>query len=253
VKRLDLEVRDREFVVLVGPSGCGKSTILRMLAGPESITGGEIRIGDRITWWPHAPTIENYVRAFTDQPLLTTTAPTRASSATSPRPCCSTGPTTWPRASTTRRWRSTRTACSSCATPARSAMTEWGSLPIPKRLLQERVRDMVRISDGRMSGTHFGTCVLHVAPEAAVGGPLALLQTGDRVALDATEGRLDMLVDEDELARRRAAWTPPALRTFLRRPVPGPCRPGAGRLLRLRLSRGGGRRARADDLLSGSR
>jgi dihydroxy-acid dehydratase len=87
-------------------------------------------------------------------------------------------------------------------------MPEWGNLPIPKKLLREGVRDMVRICDGRMSGTHYGTCILHVAPEAAVGGPLGLLATGDRVALDVEAGALDMLVDEAELARRRAAWKP---------------------------------------------
>lgn len=87
-------------------------------------------------------------------------------------------------------------------------MPEWGNLPIPRKLLARGVRDMVRISDARMSGTHYGTCVLHVAPEAAVGGPLALLRTGDVVALDVPAGRLDMLVAEDELARRRAAWAP---------------------------------------------
>ncbi|WP_347267701.1 L-arabinonate dehydratase [Paracoccus sp. (in: a-proteobacteria)] len=89
-------------------------------------------------------------------------------------------------------------------------MPEWGNLPIPKKLLKQGVRDMVRICDGRMSGTHYGTCILHVTPEAAVGGPLAMLQTGDIVALDVTEGRLDMLVDEAELERRRAAWKPTA-------------------------------------------
>jgi dihydroxy-acid dehydratase len=89
-------------------------------------------------------------------------------------------------------------------------MPEWGNLPIPKKLLQQGVRDVVRICDGRMSGTHYGTCILHVAPESAIGGPLALLQTGDLIALDVQAGRLDMLVDEAELARRRTAWTPPA-------------------------------------------
>jgi dihydroxy-acid dehydratase len=88
-------------------------------------------------------------------------------------------------------------------------MPEWGNLPIPKRLLARGVRDMVRVSDARMSGTHYGTCILHVAPEAAVGGPLALLRTGDVVRLDAPRGRLDMLVDEAELTRRRAEWSPP--------------------------------------------
>lgn len=88
-------------------------------------------------------------------------------------------------------------------------MPEWGNLPIPKKLLREGVRDMLRISDGRMSGTHYGTCVLHVAPESAVGGPLALLRTGDTVRLDIGERRLDMLVSDEELAERRAAWQPP--------------------------------------------
>lgn len=91
-------------------------------------------------------------------------------------------------------------------------MPEWGNLPIPRHLLERGVRDMVRISDARMSGTHYGTCVLHVSPEAAIGGPLALLRTGDTVMLDVPAGRLEMLVDEAELARRRHAWKPPAER-----------------------------------------
>ena len=91
-------------------------------------------------------------------------------------------------------------------------MPEWGNLPIPKRLLAKGVRDMVRISDARMSGTHYGACIVHVAPEAAVGGPLALLKTGDLVRLDAQAGTLDMLVDEAELADRRARWRPPESR-----------------------------------------
>ena len=89
---------------------------------------------------------------------------------------------------------------------------EWGMLPIPRALLWQGYRDMLRISDARMSGTSYGACVLHVAPEAHVGGPLALLQTGDTVRLDLPARRLDMLVEEDELARRRAAWQPPAPR-----------------------------------------
>jgi dihydroxy-acid dehydratase len=88
-------------------------------------------------------------------------------------------------------------------------MPEWGNLQIPKKLQQKGVTDMVRISDGRMSGTHYGTCVLHVAPESAVGGPLALLKTGDRIRLDADAGTLDMLVDAEELDRRRGEWSPP--------------------------------------------
>ena len=89
-------------------------------------------------------------------------------------------------------------------------MPEWGNLPIPRKLLARGVRDMVRICDGRMSGTHYGCCIVHAAPEAAVGGPLALLHTGDRVRLDVAAGRLDMLVSDEELTERRQAWRPPA-------------------------------------------
>jgi dihydroxy-acid dehydratase len=88
-------------------------------------------------------------------------------------------------------------------------MPEWGNLPLPRKVLQRGVRDMVRLSDARMSGTHYGTCVLHASPEAAIGGPLALLQTGDMIELDVPARRIHMAVDDAELARRRAAWTPP--------------------------------------------
>ncbi len=88
-------------------------------------------------------------------------------------------------------------------------MPEWGMLPIPKALIKQGHRDMLRISDARMSGTSYGACVLHVAPESFVGGPLALLQTGDIVKLDLENRRLDMLVADDEIERRKAAWTPP--------------------------------------------
>ncbi|MDQ2780889.1 MAG: L-arabinonate dehydratase [Pseudomonadota bacterium] len=88
-------------------------------------------------------------------------------------------------------------------------MPEWGNLPLPKKLLQQGVRDMLRLSDARMSGTHYGSCVLHISPESAVGGPLALLQTGDEIDFDLPARRLQMLVPDDELARRRAAWTAP--------------------------------------------
>lgn len=88
---------------------------------------------------------------------------------------------------------------------------EWGMLPIPDRLLKAGVRDMVRISDSRMSGTSYGMCILHVSPESHLGGPLALVQTGDPIQLHINERRLDLLVDDDELARRRAAWTPPKI------------------------------------------
>jgi dihydroxy-acid dehydratase len=91
-------------------------------------------------------------------------------------------------------------------------MPEWGNLPIPKKLLERGVRDMLRISDARMSGTHYGTCVLHVAPEAAVGGPLALVRTGDMIELDVEARRLHLDVDAAELERRRAAWQAPARR-----------------------------------------
>jgi len=87
-------------------------------------------------------------------------------------------------------------------------MPEWGNLPIPQKLLRAGVRDMVRISDARMSGTSYGACVLHVAPESFVGGPLALLKEGDIVELDVAARRLNMRVSDEELARRRAAWRP---------------------------------------------
>ncbi|WP_043334901.1 dihydroxy-acid dehydratase [Belnapia moabensis] len=92
-------------------------------------------------------------------------------------------------------------------TPA--GMPEAGYLPIPKKLARAGVKDMVRMSDCRMSGTAFGTIVLHITPEAAAGGPLALVETGDRVRLSVAERRLDLLVEESELAQRRAKWTPP--------------------------------------------
>jgi dihydroxy-acid dehydratase len=89
-----------------------------------------------------------------------------------------------------------------------SGMPEAGYLPIPKKLARQGVKDMVRMSDCRMSGTAFGTIVLHIAPEAAVGGPLALAETGDRVRLSVKERKLDLLVEEAEMAKRRAAWQP---------------------------------------------
>jgi dihydroxy-acid dehydratase len=89
-------------------------------------------------------------------------------------------------------------------------MPEWGQLPIPKKLLVQGVRDMLRISDARMSGTSYGACVLHVAPESYIGGPLALVRDGDMISLDVAERRLQLDVDDAELARRRAAWVRPA-------------------------------------------
>ena len=88
-------------------------------------------------------------------------------------------------------------------------MPEWGHMPIPAKLLRDGVTDLLRISDARMSGTSYGAVVLHVAPESAVGGPLALVQTGDRIRLDVASRTLDVLIDDAELERRRASWTPP--------------------------------------------
>jgi dihydroxy-acid dehydratase len=88
-------------------------------------------------------------------------------------------------------------------------MPEWGHLPIPAKLLRAGVSDLLRISDARMSGTSYGAVVLHVSPESAVGGPLALVRTGDRIRLDVAARTLDVVLEEAELARRREAWTPP--------------------------------------------
>jgi dihydroxy-acid dehydratase len=88
-------------------------------------------------------------------------------------------------------------------------MPEWGMLPIPKKLLKAGVRDMVRISDARMSGTSYGACILHVAPESFVGGPLALVQTGDDIEIDVAARKIHLHVGDDELARRQAAWKSP--------------------------------------------
>ena len=87
-------------------------------------------------------------------------------------------------------------------------MPEWGMLPIPKKLLAQGVRDMVRISDARMSGTSYGACVLHVAPESFAGGPLAFVRDGDVIELDVAARRLTLQVSDEEIDRRRAAWTP---------------------------------------------
>jgi len=91
-------------------------------------------------------------------------------------------------------------------------MPEWGMLPIPRKLLRQGVRDMLRISDARMSGTSYGACVLHVSPESAVGGPLALVRSGDFITLDVAGRSLTLEVDDAALAVRRAAWTPPPAR-----------------------------------------
>jgi dihydroxyacid dehydratase/phosphogluconate dehydratase len=88
-------------------------------------------------------------------------------------------------------------------------MPEWGMLPIPKKLVKAGVRDMLRISDARMSGTSYGACILHVAPEAYVGGPLALVRTGDMITVDVPARSIRLEVSDAELGSRRAAWTPP--------------------------------------------
>ncbi len=91
-------------------------------------------------------------------------------------------------------------------------MPEWGMLPIPKKLVKQGVRDMVRISDARMSGTSYGACILHVAPESFVGGPLAFVQTGDEIEIDIPARKIHLHVSDEELARRKAAWQKPAPR-----------------------------------------
>jgi dihydroxy-acid dehydratase len=91
-------------------------------------------------------------------------------------------------------------------------MPEWGMLPIPTKLVKKGVRDMIRLSDARMSGTSYGACILHVAPESYVGGPLALVKTGDTITVDVPARTIRLDVSDAELAKRRAAWTPPAKR-----------------------------------------
>jgi dihydroxy-acid dehydratase len=88
-------------------------------------------------------------------------------------------------------------------------MPEWGMLPIPQKLLEEGVRDMLRISDARMSGTSYGACVLHVSPESHIGGPLAAVRTGDIVSIDVEKRRIDVKLSEGEIKERLAQWSPP--------------------------------------------
>jgi len=88
-------------------------------------------------------------------------------------------------------------------------MPEWGMLPIPSKLVKQGVRDMVRLSDSRMSGTSYGACILHVSPESYIGGPLALVRTGDMISLDVDKRTINMNVSDEELAKRRAAWKKP--------------------------------------------
>ncbi|WP_424967816.1 IlvD/Edd family dehydratase [Dinoroseobacter sp. S375] len=95
-----------------------------------------------------------------------------------------------------------------CGPKGYPGMPEVGNMPIPAKLVREGVRDMIRVSDARMSGTAYGTVILHVAPEAQAGGPLALVKNGDRIRISAKDGVLDLLVEDAELAARRAAWTP---------------------------------------------
>jgi dihydroxy-acid dehydratase len=102
------------------------------------------------------------------------------------------------------------------AGPVGAGMPEAGSLPIPRRLAQQGLRDMVRVSDARMSGTAYGTVVLHCSPEAAVGGPLALVQDGDLIELDVANRKLDLLVPQSELSQRRSSPPPRVLRGWRR-------------------------------------
>jgi dihydroxy-acid dehydratase len=95
------------------------------------------------------------------------------------------------------------------AGPKGAGMPEWGMLPIPTKLLKQGVKDMLRLSDARMSGTSYGGCLLHCAPEAAVGGPLALVRTGDRITVDVPARRIHLEIDAAEFERRRAAWQAP--------------------------------------------
>jgi dihydroxy-acid dehydratase len=95
-----------------------------------------------------------------------------------------------------------------CGPKGGPGMPEWGQLPIPKKLLKAGVRDMLRISDARMSGTSYGACILHVAPESFIGGPLALVKTGDEIEVDVASRKIHLHVSDEEMSRRRAAWTP---------------------------------------------
>ncbi len=140
-----------------------------------------------------------------------TAARAPAAAAHRARPWSSATTTTSRSGSTIRHCRSPPIQCSCCRTPGplgAPGMPEWGMLPIPKKLLAQGVRDMVRISDARMSGTSYGACVLHVAPESFAGGPLAFVRDGDLIELDVPARRLTLRVADDELARRRAGWKP---------------------------------------------
>jgi dihydroxy-acid dehydratase len=96
-----------------------------------------------------------------------------------------------------------------CGPRGYPGMAEVGNMGLPPKLLRQGVKDMVRISDARMSGTAYGTIVLHVSPEAAVGGPLALVRNGERIRLSVRERKIELVVEENELKKRKAAWKPP--------------------------------------------
>jgi dihydroxy-acid dehydratase len=89
-------------------------------------------------------------------------------------------------------------------------MPEWGMLPLPKKLLKQGVRDMLRVSDARMSGTSYGACVLHVSPESHIGGPLAAVRTGDTISVDVENRRIDVQLTDEQIAARLAEWRPPS-------------------------------------------
>ena len=151
------------------------------------------------------------VRSRRTAPSSSAPPPIRACSSAKAAPWCSLPSTISPRASTLPI--STSTAddflvLQNAGPKSGYAMPEAGYLPIPAKLARAGVKDMVRISDARMSGTAYGTIVLHVSPEAAIGGPLALVQNGDRIRLSVAQRRLDLLVERDELAKRRAAHRP---------------------------------------------
>ena len=88
-------------------------------------------------------------------------------------------------------------------------MPEWGMMPIPTKLVKQGVRDMLRVSDARMSGTSYGACVLHVSPESYIGGPLAFVKTGDPIEVDVAARTINLMISDEEMAKRKAAWVPP--------------------------------------------
>ncbi len=176
---------------------------------PRSSDGARSRWRERVVWRSCAGTSRLTGRSSSKRPW------TRLCGATWGRPSSSvTSRTSWT-GSTVLTSTSSLTRClvQLMGGPVGApGMPEWGQLPIPAKLWQAGVRDMVRISDARMSGTAYGTCVLHVAPESAVGGPLAFVRDGDLIELDVDARRLELRVDDEELAARRGAWTPPTPR-----------------------------------------